>query len=280
MAQPCPQEILPQGGNVPLANTIQTIVHYVSMIPFIQDWETFGSERTDVWCTSSEFLELGAGDWEEHAILLCNFFNHLDQSRGSAHTSYVVLGRGLPEGDTVYTVRINNNTGSNDAKAVLWNASTGRGYECNDSLCPMTHVDEVIGSDNVWINVQPHLHPSRISWDFTDSKCWKPLFSQNPTSKNRIPAEGLTYVNTHQLQHLNASAVIAATIERDLQQTLKGHFKLWRQEAEKGQKTFTSWDNSVSQALKSLLDAFESAKLQADGFSEDCKFHTNAIRFI
>lgn len=36
----------------------------------------------DVWCSSSEFLTLNAGDWEEHAVLLCNYF------KVSSHSVY------------------------------------------------------------------------------------------------------------------------------------------------------------------------------------------------
>ena len=243
------------------------------MIPFIGDWETFGNERTDVWCTSEEFLALGAGDWEEHAILLCNFFNHMDQARGSVYTSYIALGRGVPEGNTVYTIRMNSNATIDDAGVVLWNASSGRGYTAGDKNCPMVYVDEIVGSENVWINVQSHRHPSQMSWDLADGKSWKPLFAAKSVGakkpKNMLPAEGLSYVNTHVLTHSAASKTVAQTIERDLQQTLKNEFKMWRQEAEKGQKTYTSWDNSVSQALRGLLESFEASKQKADGFSED-----------
>ncbi len=34
---------------------------------------------SDVWCTSSQFLRLGHGDWEEHAILLANFYLWWDE---------------------------------------------------------------------------------------------------------------------------------------------------------------------------------------------------------
>jgi len=32
----------------------------------------------DLACNSQEFLDLGMGDSEEHAILLCNYFNFID----------------------------------------------------------------------------------------------------------------------------------------------------------------------------------------------------------
>ena len=41
---------------------------------------------------SKEFLRMLAGDEEEHAVLLCNYFLHIGKP------AYVVLGRGIPEG--------------------------------------------------------------------------------------------------------------------------------------------------------------------------------------
>ena len=41
-----------------------------------------------------------AGDEEEHAVLLCNYFLHIGKA------AYVVLGRGIPEG-LCYWVTLN-----------------------------------------------------------------------------------------------------------------------------------------------------------------------------
>ena len=53
----------------------------------------------DVWCTSNEFIDIMAGDWEEHATLLCNFFNHIFkvQNKQNSMAAYLVIGRGIPE---------------------------------------------------------------------------------------------------------------------------------------------------------------------------------------
>ena len=45
-------------------------------------------------------LRSAQGDWEEHAILLCNFFHWLDDGREDLE-SFIALGTGIPEGDTV-----------------------------------------------------------------------------------------------------------------------------------------------------------------------------------
>lgn len=58
---------------------IEKAARYVSLIPFIEDNQAF-TDMPDLFCDSQEFLDLGAGDFEEHAILLCNYFNFIDQA--------------------------------------------------------------------------------------------------------------------------------------------------------------------------------------------------------
>jgi hypothetical protein len=40
-----------------------------------------------MWCTSQEFLDLGVGDWEEHAILLFNYFSYIDRNNPGTDVS-------------------------------------------------------------------------------------------------------------------------------------------------------------------------------------------------
>jgi coiled-coil and C2 domain-containing protein 2A len=61
---------------------IEKAARFVSLIPQIEDNQSFAGQLPDLWCTSQEFLDLGAGDVEEHAILLCNYFNFIDQAQG------------------------------------------------------------------------------------------------------------------------------------------------------------------------------------------------------
>ena len=60
------------------SKAIEKAARYVSLIPFVEDAVLF-KDMPNLTCTSQEFLDLGMGDDEEHAILLCNFFNYIDQ---------------------------------------------------------------------------------------------------------------------------------------------------------------------------------------------------------
>lgn len=87
---------------------IEKSARFVSMIPFIEDNRAF-EDLPDLFCTSQEFIDLGAGDYEEHAILLCNYFNFIDTAQGRPNfKSYLVIGKGMPEGYTAYVMRRDN----------------------------------------------------------------------------------------------------------------------------------------------------------------------------
>jgi coiled-coil and C2 domain-containing protein 2A len=87
---------------------IEKVARFVQLIPFIEDNRAF-EDLPDLWCTSQEFLDLGGGDYEEHSILLCNYFNYIDEIQKKSETnynkSYLILGKGMPEGYTTYVMR-------------------------------------------------------------------------------------------------------------------------------------------------------------------------------
>ncbi len=63
---------------------------------------------------------MSGGDWEEHAIMLANFFEHLSQvdPEKCGAEIFLVLGTGIPEGETVYVMRRDKKTGD----VAFWNA--------------------------------------------------------------------------------------------------------------------------------------------------------------
>jgi len=78
---------------------IEACARFVSLVPFVDDTQLF-KDMPDLTCTCQEFLDLGQGDSEEHAMLLCNFFNYVDMKHleNKAYKSYIVYGESVPEG--------------------------------------------------------------------------------------------------------------------------------------------------------------------------------------
>ncbi|KAB1282403.1 Coiled-coil and C2 domain-containing protein 2A, partial [Camelus dromedarius] len=84
-----PQELLNAYPNNPQA-TAELVARYVSLIPFLPDSVSFAG-ICDLWSTSDQFLDLLAGDEEEHAVLLCNYFLSLGKK------AWLVMGSAIPE---------------------------------------------------------------------------------------------------------------------------------------------------------------------------------------
>jgi len=126
---------------------IEACARYVSLIPFIADIDLF-PKLNDLWCTDQEFLSMRCGDWEEHASLLCNYFNYVDTFRLSLAgysevniKSFMVKCDTAPEGDVWMVMRRDCTTGHCE----FWDAIRGDCFfvPCRqstgllDRLCPI-----------------------------------------------------------------------------------------------------------------------------------------------
>jgi len=93
------QPPFPLENKGPEAESIEFIyercARFVSLIPFKNDSEQF-RDLPDIFSTNQQLLDLRGGDFEEHAIILCNFFTYLDEfyQKSSYIKNYLVFGKG------------------------------------------------------------------------------------------------------------------------------------------------------------------------------------------
>ena len=100
-----PKELCDLDSVEPDRYAIEKCARFVSMIPFIADLKMFDN-LPDMFSTCQEFLDLGGGDYEEHAILLANLFQYIDDKQAQGkYKSYLVFGYAMPEGRSVYVMR-------------------------------------------------------------------------------------------------------------------------------------------------------------------------------
>lgn len=130
---------------------------------------------------------VGAGDEEEHAVALFNYLYYLSLKRGTiasaataagaaagggattaAHTStaddalresvFLVMGRAVPEGDTVYVMVRDHKRASPHSwgpeNFLMINPWTGYIYSAVDPNCPLRDVYLLATPNNVWANLQ------------------------------------------------------------------------------------------------------------------------------
>lgn len=118
-------------------DSISKVVRFVSLIPFVDDRISFDN-RNEVWSDSQTFLDTLAGDHEEHAILLCNYFKHLKKD------AYVMIGWAVPEGNTAYVLTIEE-----DKTIRIWDPATGQSYDIKDSRIPLQSISQIFNDENV-----------------------------------------------------------------------------------------------------------------------------------
>ncbi|XP_025743117.1 coiled-coil and C2 domain-containing protein 2A [Callorhinus ursinus] len=226
-----PQELLDACPNSPQA-TVELVARYVSLIPFLPDTVSFAG-ICDMWSTSDQFLDLLAGDEEEHAVLLCNYFLFLGKK------AWLMMGSAIPEGPTAYVLT------REQSHYLIWNPCSGHFYGQFDTFCPLKSVGCLIGPDNIWFNIQRYDSPLRINFDVTKPKLWKSFFSRS------LPYPGLSSVQPEEMIYQRTDKAAAAELQDRIEKILKEKIMDWRP------RHLTRWNRYCTSALRHFLPVLE-----------------------
>ncbi|XP_012716702.2 coiled-coil and C2 domain-containing protein 2A isoform X3 [Fundulus heteroclitus] len=231
-----PQEFLDAFPNNPQEATT-LVARFVSLIPSLPDQVSF-SGTCDLWSTCDQFLTLLAGDEEEHAVLLCNYFLFLGKR------AWLVIGTAIPEGTTVYVLT------HEQSGYFIWNPSSGQFYNKDDSFCPLQTVGCLVNADNVWYNVQENPSPLNTNFDITKSNMWKPFFSRS------FSHPGLSSVQPEELVYRPIDRAAAAELQDRVEKILKEKIMEWRP------RHPTRWNRYCNTTLKQFLPKLEQSRGQ------------------
>lgn len=244
---------------------------FVASIPFFEDhWKV--EEASDFWCTADEFLTLGWGDSEEHALLLCNYFKHRERSAAGAAAgdadeknfsnsgtwrTFVCSGTSIVGGAVQWVLRVGSEgtAGGSRRRVLAYDPVSGKRYDVarDAAVLPLVSVGSLFDETNVWANVQAEQHPWDIDYDLDDRSSWLPLFSSRMV---RAAYEGpalacvqppVTYYKIPRRYFEERAAEVERIIER--------HFEKWRSEP-------TTWDYGVGGALRECLEGLEPAQMR------------------
>ncbi|XP_054564055.1 coiled-coil and C2 domain-containing protein 2A [Eptesicus fuscus] len=229
-----PQELLNAYPNNPQA-TAELVARYVSLIPFLPDSVSFAG-LCDLWSTSDQFLDLLAGDEEEHAVLLCNYFLSLGKK------AWLMMGNAIPEGPTAYVLT------REQSHYLIWNPCSGHFYGQFDTFCPLKSVGCLIGPENIWFNIQRYDSPLRINFDVTKPKLWKSFFSRS------LPYPGLSSVQPEELVYQRTDKAAAAELQDRIEKILKEKVMDWRP------RHLTRWNRYCTSTLRHFLPLLESSR--------------------
>ncbi|XP_064007485.1 coiled-coil and C2 domain-containing protein 2A isoform X8 [Pogoniulus pusillus] len=226
-----PQELLDAVPNSS-QTAAELVARYVALIPFLPDTVSFAG-ICDLWSTSDQFLYLLAGDEEEHAVLLCNYF------LGMGKKAWLVIGNAIPEGPTAYVLTLEQ------SQYVIWNPSTGSFYGQYDTFCPLQNVYCLISCDNIWFNMQEYDSPARISFDISKFKLWKSFFSRS------LPYPGLSSIQPEELVYQPSDKAAAMELQGRIEKILKEKIMEWRP------RHLTRWNRYCTSTLRNFLPLLE-----------------------
>uniref|UniRef100_M4ABG3 Coiled-coil and C2 domain containing 2A n=1 Tax=Xiphophorus maculatus TaxID=8083 RepID=M4ABG3_XIPMA len=231
-----PQEFLDAFPNNPQEAT-SLVAQYVSLIPSLPDQVSF-SATCDLLSTCDQFLTLLAGDEQEHAVLLCNYFLFLGKK------AWLIIGTAIPEGPTAYVLT------HEQSGYFIWNPSSGQFYEKGDAFCPLQTVGCLVNSDNVWFNIQKNPSPLHTNFDITKAKMWKPFFSRS------FSHPGLSSVQPEELVYRQTDKAAAAELQDRVEKILKEKIMEWRP------RHPTRWNRYCNTTLKQFLPKLELSRGQ------------------
>jgi len=257
---------------------IESVARYISLMPFLADTQAF-NELPDMWCTSQEFMDMGAGDYEEHAMILCNFFNYIDrEQKRDTFESYLAIGKGIPEGFTCYTLRRDKATNHVE----IWNPVTGECYffgnekyarsllciPCgqgervgdHDASCPLKEISCVISQNNVYVNLQESAAPSSTLFDFDNTSYWMPFLSES--SRNKYFPNGIETVQDKELTFVDTPSRLTEELEAKIQNYIAQEFEKARGQRTKTRRPMrTRWKHDVTGNFRIYLVSLEQLKM-------------------
>ena len=271
--QPPPQLIF----NEQDPNAIEKAARFVALIPFIEDNQTwdYAEEMPDCWCTDNEFITLGFGDYEEHAVLLCNYFNYIDQKKKSNCISYLVLGDAHPEGSTIYVMRLSEET----KEVEFWNAKTGDCFyfdktiqetKCccitvnqqyrytksqTNTICQLKSIGAIITFDNVYVNMQNESDPGLIEFDIKNTSKWTPFLTEE--SKRKYFPNGVKTVQKP-LEYVDSSEEGGLQLKDLIRDYLKKAIETVRGELNSEDRPLrTNWEMTATSKIEKILEKYD-----------------------
>ena len=249
----CSPTTLPPGFEGATADeaTLRQLLRFTHLVPHVSDMDAFNlPPGVDIWTTTAEFLDMCAGDSEEHALLLLGFLLSLGVE------AYIILGVSAADSDAamVFTPggqgrRPGQTPGSPPIYtplldgSLIWDPMAGTMFSAYDAAAGalMGEVAVVFNHTNIWANVGLGAKPHDMRWDLTDYTAWRPFFSQSTLPPRALPTR------QRRVQYTSFEPGfyerLAAAVEREAMDAI----------VKTRQRQHTPFNRRASRALKELL---------------------------
>ena len=160
-------------------------------------------------------FELGAGDCDEHAIILCNYLLYQGED------TYIIIGNSDSEGRAAFVLllrqakdKLSYGKKIMDDGIQIIHPLTGQIFGPKDSFLPLKNVGIVFNPKNIWANISKNDKPGNINWNLRDNKNWKPFFDEK-AAKFEQPS-----IQKTELRYSLPNNQEAKLLERDIEKAI------------------------------------------------------------
>ncbi|CAF3271321.1 unnamed protein product [Rotaria socialis] len=214
----------------------QRLARFVSLIPFLADAITFPG-ICDIWETSDQFLRTMAGDDEEHAVLLNNYFLSLNRK------TWIALGISIYSGPVWFVLTKEDS----QRYPTCWNVSDGQNTSTIETWNPIRSIYLLANEENIWANIQEQDVPSRMNFDVSNTKHWRPFFDRS------FPRNSLSWtsVQPNDLHYEVTQSQDVVTLEKHIFEVIRDKSPDWRA------SNITPWHYGCQKRLQEILKTKE-----------------------
>lgn len=176
---------------------------------------------------------------------------------------FLVLGRAVPEGPSVYVVMRDSRKSSRggmgrfgpDEFLVICPCS-GHVYSAADTCCPLKEIMCLATPHNIWANVQFESRPCDVSYNVANTDAWRPFFG----ARMPLPQGGLQSIQ-EDIKYTETSEAHCLEVENLVRGAIKTRFRMWRS---KRHRSVTTFHPDASAILHDALPALENWCRTAD----------------
>jgi hypothetical protein len=248
----------------------RSLVHLVSLLPFMSDAQAFIGEA-DLWCTMKQTLDIGAGDEEEHAVMLFNLLTALSRDPGTdtaplatayptdsiiaKESLFLVLGSALPEGATVYILlrdASKGTSGSMPLNFLVVNPCTGYVFSAADPQSPLRSIHTLVTPYNIFANIQLVDKPHELDFNILNTSKWKPFYG----GRLSFPSLGLPTFQT-KFEYKVTSTSYCLEVEDAIKNGIKLKMRQWRT---RRKRSITTFHPDASSTVYDMLQLMENWK--------------------
>ncbi|XP_035773718.1 coiled-coil and C2 domain-containing protein 2A-like [Anopheles albimanus] len=205
------------------------IRRYVSLIPVPHTIDPC-SQLSGIWLTNKEILTMMCASPKDLGVLLACFYLEL------GYDVWLIFGNSVLMGDGTFVLLLDG------GEYFIVDPCSGRRYSSTDTYCPLSRIYLIVGTDNIWGNIQKENRVFLTQLDVRKSGYWRALFN-----RFNEPPTGCIQEVAFQFQEALPVRDLQRTIERKLMRKISA----WRSHRK------TVWNRYINEQLRGTLISLE-----------------------